>query len=933
MRLSDWKCGQALLGGLMLVCIPGVSALEFPGPNPGAANASKAGDVFSLSNNVIAVSWQLQGGTLRPVTLVNKLTGEVFPQSSTELFKLTYGSVAASSDLHYLMIHIGTNTVETMISRDGSMWITLGSFPRSRFGSGDPATVRIGKMNSDGSDSDYSTPGSVGETHLTGFIVKDAGEQTLFSDNFGTLSGWTSVLTGQPGASIVANSGTLQVSAPYNSHAYVYRSLPAGTARVICGAQKYTDYGQTWGAAVSVRWSDGSFVLVQYRDKSSEAFGNRTDKSSEYIFVGLPPTLNLAASDFVLVGSPVVQACTVNPSSGRLSERSPGWEIAANFTNAANKLEVKWRAELRDGANYVRPCFTISGSNSGTPITGLQPLDWKVATPSQSGAVLGTPVTAGSLFFGVEQPVGFNTCDSDRVRTGFGCSLPVGTTAYSFGTVVGVSPSTNLMRRSFLCYIERERPRAYAQLLNYNTFFEYLLNVSEMKFTNSVNTFDVQLIQQRGVPMGSFCLDDGWELATSGLWDIETTKFPHDFNVITARVASAGSHLGLWISPTGGGDTSMKNAFLATAYVQGILSPGQAFDLSITTYYDWFLDKNRSLVLDDGINYLKWDYAVPSYSPQPPHTMALARLADELHQQTPTNLFLSATTGTWPSPFWLNHVDSIFRGGYDCGEIGVGSAKEKTLTYRDAQTYNGVVAISPLYPLNSVMVGGMIANSTASMDIRHDVRCLFGSGTTMQELYIAPSLMAGTNWDELAKVASWSHSNNDVIADTHWVGGNPADGGVYGWASCSPRKAILVLRNPSDQINSIAVEPAQMFELPAGQACAFDMTAPFSDQNVTNLTLVAGQFTPITLQPFEVLIFEGNPRTSYADWIASAFPTNTPAASTDEEADPDGDGRPNLLEYAFHTDPLAPNCAPALTEVCGGRLAGWSFLGIWPRRI
>ena len=54
-------------------------------------------------------------------------------------------------------------------------------------------------------------------------------------------------------------------------------------------------------------------------------------------------------------------------------------------------------------------------------------------------------------------------------------------------------------------------------------------------------------------------------------------------------------------------------------------------------------------------------------------------------------------------------------------------------------------------------------------------------------------------WDVLAEAAKWSRSNSDVLVDTHWVGGDPGLGQVYGWASWSKRKAILALRNPSDQ--------------------------------------------------------------------------------------------------------------------------------------
>ncbi len=47
----------------------------------------------------------------------------------------------------------------------------------------------------------------------------------------------------------------------------------------------------------------------------------------------------------------------------------------------------------------------------------------------------------------------------------------------------------------------------------------------------------------------------------------------------------------------------------------------------------------------------------------------------------------------------------------------------------------------------------------------------------------------------------------------------------------------------------------------------------------------------------------------YASWVATHFP-GVPADQTIATADPDGDGQPNLMEYAFDTDPLQNNATP-----------------------
>ena len=131
----------------------------------------------------------------------------------------------------------------------------------------------------------------------------------------------------------------------------------------------------------------------------------------------------------------------------------------------------------------------------------------------------------------------------------------------------------------------------------------------------------------------------------------------------------------------------------------------------------------------------------------------------------------------------------------------------------------------PLFPLNSLMLHGMIyakhrkqLDSDPGNDFRNEIRSYFGTGTQLQEMYITPSLLTDANWDDLAEAAKWSRANAEVLKDTHWVGGDPAWLEVYGWASWTPAKGILVLRNPSDQEKTIRVRLQDVFELPPGAA-------------------------------------------------------------------------------------------------------------------
>jgi len=225
---------------------------------------------------------------------------------------------------------------------------------------------------------------------------------------------------------------------------------------------------------------------------------------------------------------------------------------------------------------------------------------------------------------------------------------------------------------------------------------------------------------------------------------------------------------------------------------------------------------------------------------------------------------VNVTTGTWSSPYWLWHADSTWRSGADWSTCGWGSKRQQQITYRDAQTYQNVVCRAPLYPLNSLMTQGvMFANHGLpdEMDgLIADIRAFFAGGTNCQELYITPSLLDEKIWDALAEAAKWSRANADVLVDTHWLGGDPAKGEVYGWASWSKRKGILALRNPKDAAAQIVIDIGKALELPEGAAQRHSLKSPWrTDATTAEVTLSAGKEHTFELSPFEVLVFDATP--------------------------------------------------------------------------
>jgi hypothetical protein len=244
---------------------------------------------------------------------------------------------------------------------------------------------------------------------------------------------------------------------------------------------------------------------------------------------------------------------------------------------------------------------------------------------------------------------------------------------------------------------------------------------------------------------------------------------------------------------------------------------------------------------------------------------AMLQLVADLRATDP-DIYINLTTGTWPSPFWLLDVDSTYRGGDDHNFQGQGTWCQQWMNYRDGQTYDNVVKRAPLYPLNALMLHGVIFATNASHlaamsdgDFAAQVHSFFGTGTQLQELYLTPGLLNRQNWDDLAEAANWSRRNADVLVDTHWIGGDPNRGQVYGWAAWSPRLGILTLRNPTDKPASFAADLKTLFELPANSSKLFQLKSPWkitADAPSQTLEISADQSHRFNLRPFEVLTLE-----------------------------------------------------------------------------
>lgn len=583
---------------------------------------------------------------------------------------------------------------------------------------------------------------------------------------------------------------------------------------------------------------------------------------------------SVRTADMHLLAPPSESALPVHADASRGVERLPGKSVQASFGDADGRFRVDWQLLQRDGSPYLRELVSITALKQDEKIAKVSLLETQAAGAEVSGEVKGSPVVAGNVYLGFEHPLSESAVRGSDVKLTLDRQLPLeqGKTI-TYSAVVGIVRDGQL-RRDFAAYVERERAHPYRPFLHYNSWYDigYFTPYTETQALDRINAVGTELHVKRGVKLDSFLFDDGWD-DRSGSWNF-SKDFPHGFVPLREAAAKYGAAPGVWLSPWGGYSKPQQER-IKNGKAAGYEINEGGFELSGPKYYQRFHDVVLELVNKNGVNQFKFDGTGNVSSVFPGSRFdsdfaAAIQLIDDIRTAKP-DTFINLTTGTWASPFWLHYADTIWRDGEDDSETGVGSTREQWITYRDAQTYRNVVLKGPLFPINSLMLHGIIyakenrkLNTDPGHDFANEVHSYFATGTELQELYITPSLLGTQDWDTLAAAAKWSRANADVLRDTHWIGGDPDRLNVYGWAAWSSTKAIITLRNPDAKPQIAVIDLQRQLELPEDTARRFSVRDVWkTGGSQLPQQLDADHPGTVQLAPFEVLTLELTPETKH----------------------------------------------------------------------
>jgi hypothetical protein len=637
--------------------------------------------------------------------------------------------------------------------------------------------------------------------------------------------------------------------------------LASGFAAVPAPAQSAARFGNS---TISLEWKrDADFSSMRVDD----GLNGGTIAITAPFMLNLADGSVLTPANLVLEGGPRTTTLPGNAKASRLAERKQRDQLEAEFSDKDRRFRVEWRLIQVVGAAYLRSEIRITALRQDEEIRSIDLFDAVAPGAEIVGRVDGSPVVAGPVYLQFESPLSKSSTSVNRstIRMWIDRALPLEKgKSVTYSAAIGTTAPGQL-RRDFQTYVEDQRAHPYRTFLHYNSWYDigYFTPYTADDAVERINTFCRELSQKRHVKLDSFLFDDGWD-DRSGNWNF-SNDFPNGFVPLRDAAAKCDAAPGIWLSPWGGYGKPKDERIAVGSKLYETIDGG--FALSGPKYYRRFHQVTLDLLATQGVNQFKFDgtgnadRVIPGSAFTSDFDAAIS-LINDLRAAKP-DLFINLTTGTYPSPAWLRYADTIWRDGEDHDFAGVGSWRERWITYRDQQTYENVVLGGPLFPLNSLMLHGIIyaqhaahLDSDPGNDFANEVHDYFGTGTELQEMYVTPSLLTRENWDTLAEAAKWSRENAGVLKDTHWIGGDPGRLEVYGWAAWSPRKSIITLRNPDAKPQSFLLDLTRALELPLGAPRTYAVKILWPTGATVPQRLNAGSSTVIELAPFEVLTVE-----------------------------------------------------------------------------
>lgn len=517
-----------------------------------------------------------------------------------------------------------------------------------------------------------------------------------------------------------------------------------------------------------------------------------------------------------------------------------------------------------------------------------------VVRMSVERAVLGQPFYADGMFFGCEFPAtdtqivteDGHTVGRPRYYTGKTMDRLVedkqavraddGTIRYNtWQTVAGAARSADMgvVQADFFDYIDDiSVPSEFR--IQYNSWFDNMQNITDENILKSYIEIDRELNNAELRPLDSWVVDDGWQNIDAGNMDGVWTfngKFPNQFGPSSQLARDFDSDFGVWIGPRGGYPSAGAMADALVKQGKGVKAGG-SIDVADRTYLEEYAKTVCDYQNRFHVNYWKWDGFAddeqynhyqrdknakdgePGRSTNGPtaghmiggknrmyHVSDMWEAWIDLFEVVRANgeknhidnLWISLTTYTHPSPWFLQWANSLW---LQCvpDQAGAGisssdrsdSQMDRQLDARDAAYYDFIKENQFQFPLahlynHDPVYGregtGMTSTTATAEQFQNYLYSLAGRGTSFWELYFSDSILDEEKYEVASEFLAWAEANFDKLGNAKMFGSSPASGikldtgvdtsgntveqyangtfGTYGYAGFNGDQGILTVRN------------------------------------------------------------------------------------------------------------------------------------------
>lgn len=569
-------------------------------------------------------------------------------------------------------------------------------------------------------------------------------------------------------------------------------------------------------------------------------------------------------------------------------------ELRLFFRGIGHRLHLMVTYRLESKAFTIRKAVALMDSSVAGhfarffwPIAAVVKEPIKVLKDGGFGQPVAVTTKTGGAFFGLEYPASDNNVvtgagGKTTVRCGQEFGERIGKNwIQSDWAVVGVTPHP-YVKLWFNKYVNDIRVAPLRPYSLYNSWYDLRSpeyprwskeNVmSEQTSLKMVEILRRNMIEKHGIKLDAFVLDDGWDVYKSD-WVLRKEQWPNGLKPLSEALKKTGTSLGIWIGPTGG--YSFRNQRIGWMREHGYEIVNEMLCVGGQKYGALLHERVSDFVEKYGVGYFKWDGIQFSCS-EPDHghpidvysrraiLRSVAEMCRAAREKNP-EMFLNITSGTWMSPWWVKHANTIWMQGADYGFADVPSIsiRDGAITYRDFVLYEDWKLKGLWFPIANLMTHGIIKGKDFSVGTSNepldkftdDVLLYFARGVSMYELYISPDILTDGEWTSISRSMSWARKNFDVLMNTELIGGNPMKGETYGYVHFKGSRGIIAARNPVIEAATLKVHLAPSLGLDP-KASGLVLQRLYPTRWTSPHIYKSGDAITLPLEGFEMAVYE-----------------------------------------------------------------------------